>query len=64
MYPCDCDEMVWMMGNYDLFGEQGGSWVVVWTELDKTDSGTNIERFGVRFSHCLFCGKALKVLKG
>lgn len=63
MYPCDCDDMMWMMDNHKLFGAQGGNWAVVWVELDKTDNGTNIEHLGVRFRYCLFCGKELKKIE-
>ena len=59
-YPCDCPGMKWMMDNNDKFKYEGGHWVDTWIELDKTDKGTNIERFGVKFNYCEFCGKKVK----
>ena len=61
MYPCDCLDMKWMIDNNKVFERHGsGKWVLSWIELDKHDKGTNIERFGVRFDNCLFCGKKIK----
>jgi len=59
-YPCGCSAMKWMMGNNDVFRKEEGHWILSWMELDKTNKGTNIERFGVKFDHCMFCGKKIK----
>ncbi len=59
-YPCGCEGMRWMMDNNKVFEKENGRWVLAWIELDKHDKGTNIERFGVRFDNCLFCGKKIK----
>lgn len=58
-YPCKCDEMEWMVDNNKVFKKEDGEWVLVWIELDRSPQGTNIEKFGVRFSHCLFCGNKI-----
>ncbi len=58
-YPCWCPDMRWMVDNNEVFVEENGRWVLKWVELDKTDKGTNIETFGVKFNHCLFCGKRI-----
>lgn len=58
-YPCDCEGMKWLVDNYDVVQYLDGKWVLAWIELDKTKKGTNIERFGVKFTHCLFCGKRI-----
>jgi hypothetical protein len=38
-------------------------WVMMWVSLDKTNKGINIERFGVKFNYCMFCGKEVKGLE-
>ena len=48
--------MKWMVDHNKVFEEEDGEWMLVWIELDRSPQGTNIEKFGVRFSHCLFCG--------
>lgn len=58
-YPCDCDEMKWMMDSNEVFKKEDVGWVLVWIEFDRSSKGTNIEKLGVRFSHCLFCGKKI-----
>jgi len=58
--PCDCEGMEWMMNNNKVFQQLDNHWILTWLELDKTDNGTNIENLGVKFSHCLFCGKQIK----
>jgi hypothetical protein len=58
-YPCDCPDMRWMIDNNKVFKEEDGKWILTWIELDKTKKGTNIERFGVKISYCLFCGKEI-----
>ncbi len=60
MYPCDCDDMEWMVENNKVFINEAGRWLLTWIELDKTTKGTNIEKFGVGFEYCLFCGKKIK----
>lgn len=60
MYPCDCEDMMWMVDNNKVFKKENDRWVLHWIELDKHDKGTNIETFGVRFNNCLFCGKKIK----
>jgi len=45
-----------MVDHNEVFKKEDGEWVLVWVELDRSPNGTNIERFGVRFRHCLFCG--------
>ncbi len=60
IYPCECEDMMWMVDNNKVFKKENDRWVLRWTELDKHDKGTNIETFGVRFSNCLFCGKKIK----
>jgi len=51
--------MEWMVDNNKVFKKEDGEWVLVWIELDRSSQGTNIEKFGVRFSHCLFCGNKI-----
>lgn len=58
-YPCDCADMKWMIDNNKVFSQEDGEWILGWIELDKTKSGMNIERLGVRFNYCLFCGKRI-----
>jgi len=60
MYPCDCKDMKWMVDTNDVFKYEDGMWLLAWIELDKTGKGTNIEKFGVKFNHCIFCGKKIK----
>jgi len=57
-YPCNCKGMKWMMDNNEVFKNES-KWMLTWIELDRDGKDTNIERFGVRFSHCLFCGKKI-----
>jgi len=52
--------MKWMMDNNNKFKYEDGHWIDTWIELDKTDNGTNIETFGVKFHYCEFCGKKIK----
>lgn len=59
-YPCNCSGMKWMIDRNKVFQEQDGKWVLSWIELDKTKKGINIERFGVKFEYCMFCGKKIK----
>ena len=59
-YPCDCEDMKWMVDNNKVFVKEKNIWVLSWIELDKTDKGTNIEKFGVKFDFCLFCGKKIE----
>jgi hypothetical protein len=59
-YPCDCEDMRFIIDNYDKFQYQEGHWLDVWKNLDKTEKGTNIETFGVKFYYCEFCGKKIK----
>jgi len=59
-YPCDCSDMRYMMDRNDVFRKENGHWILAWIELDKTDKGTNIERFGMKFEYCIFCGKKIK----
>jgi hypothetical protein len=59
IYPCDCVDMKWMMDNNNVFRKESHNWILAWTELDSTDKGTNIEKFGVKFNYCLFCGKRI-----
>lgn len=58
-YPCDCSGMKWMIEYNDVFKRESGNWILSWIELDKTDKGTNIEKFGIKFHYCLFCGKRI-----
>ena len=59
--PCDCPSMKWMVDNNDVFRKEDCHWILSWVELtDKTKKGTNIERFGVKFDYCIFCGKKIK----
>jgi hypothetical protein len=60
MYPCDCEDMKWMVDTNAKFKYEDGHWLDTWIELDKTDKGTNIENFGVKFNYCEFCGKRIK----
>lgn len=57
-YPCDCKEMEWMMDNNEVFKNEN-KWMLTWIELDRDGKNTNIEEFGVRIHHCLFCGKKI-----
>jgi len=59
MYPCDCEDMKWMMETNKVFRYEDGNWLLAWIELDKTNKGTNIEKFGVKFDYCIFCGKRI-----
>lgn len=59
-YPCNCPDMKYMMDNNDVFRKEDTHWILVWVELDKTDKGTNIERYGIKFHNCMFCGKKIK----
>lgn len=58
-YPCQCNEMKWMIDNNKAFKKDGGNWMLTWMELDRDGKKTNIENFGVRFGYCLFCGKKI-----
>jgi len=58
-YPCDCPGMKWMIDHNSVFRKEEGHWILVWMELDKTEKGTNIERFGMKFEYCIFCGKKI-----
>jgi hypothetical protein len=59
-YPCDCSAMKWMIDHNDVFRKEESHWIMAWMELDKTKKGTNIERFGVKFDYCIFCGKKIE----
>jgi len=59
MYPCDCEDMKWMVDTNDVFKYENNNWLLTWMELDKTNKGTNIEKFGVKFDYCIFCGKRI-----
>jgi len=59
-YPCDCPGMKWMIDHNNVFRKEEGHWILVWMELDKTEKGTNIERFGMKFEYCIFCGKKIE----
>jgi hypothetical protein len=59
-YLCNCIDMKWMQDNNKVFEYENGHWFLAWIELDKYNNGTNIERFGVKFNYCLFCGKKIK----
>ena len=59
-YPCICDEMKWMIDHNEVFKIENNDWMLVWMELDRSsEKKTNIEKFGVRFSHCMFCGRKI-----
>lgn len=58
-YPCQCEEMKWMVDNNKVFKKENGSWMLTWMELDRDGKTVNIENFGVRFKNCLFCGKKI-----
>jgi len=60
MYPCNCDDMKWMVDNNKLVKKEGDHWVLTWIELDKTEKGINIENLGVKFHFCPFCSKDIK----
>lgn len=55
-YPCECDEMKWMVDNNKVFKYKDNGWMLTWIELDKSKKGVNIEKFGVRINYCMFCG--------
>lgn len=57
-YPCNCEGMKWMMDNNEVFKNKS-KWMLTWVELDRDGKDTNIEKFGVRFKYCLFCGKKI-----
>jgi len=59
-YPCDCKDMRWMVDNNEVFKTHNDFWILQWIELDKDNGKTNIERLGVKFKYCLFCGKKIK----
>lgn len=59
-YPCDCPAMKWMVDTNNVFRKDGDNWILSWVELDRTKKGTNIERFGVKFEYCMFCGSKIK----
>lgn len=60
VYPCDCEDMRWMVDNNKVFKKEDGMWFLSWIELDRSVRNTQIERFGVKFDYCLFCGKKIK----
>jgi len=59
-YPCNCEDMRWMIDNNKVFKKDEDIWVLSWIELDKTNSGVNVTPLGVKFKYCLFCGKGIK----
>lgn len=59
-YPCKCKEMMWMVDNNKVFNRQDDRWLLTWIELDKTNSGVNVEQFGVVIYNCMFCGEKIK----
>jgi len=59
-YPCDCNDMIWMIHHEKVFKFEDGFWALSWMELDRTEKGeVNIGHFGVKIKHCPFCGKEL-----
>jgi len=59
-YPCDCEDMHWMVDHNKVFQNENGIWVLSWIELDKNKDGTvNIPIYGVKFNYCMFCGKGI-----
>lgn len=59
MYPCDCEDMRWMVDNNKVFKKEDGMWFLSWMELSGAGKDMHIERFGVKFDYCLFCGKKI-----
>ena len=66
-YPCDCQDMKFAVNNWTTdkglqfkFDDNINKWIMVWISLDRHEKGTNIERFGVKFDYCMFCGKKIK----
>jgi len=63
-YPCNCNDMRWMVNNNRVFKKADGRWLLTWIELDKENKrGINIENFGVVIHHCMFCGNKIKNLE-
>ena len=58
-YPCNCDDMIFVINNLDLISKVDIHWVIKWKELDKTTNGINIENLAVKFSYCPFCGNKI-----
>jgi hypothetical protein len=70
-YPCDCSNMKMIIetgvGNFDfngrkyhLFLHDENFWALSWVQLDRIETGINIEEFGLRLEYCPFCGKKIK----
>jgi len=49
-----------MIDHNAVFIKEDDHWILSWMGLDKTNKGTNIERFGVKFHNCMFCGRKIK----
>jgi hypothetical protein len=61
MYPCNCPDMKWIIDNYSVFQKQEGDWVLSWVEVDKErKDSTYLQRFGIKFDYCIFCGERIK----
>lgn len=48
-----------MVDNNKVFKKEDGMWFLSWIELERSGRNTQIERFGVKFDYCLFCGKKI-----
>jgi hypothetical protein len=62
-YPCDCDEMRFMIDNHELFMyDNHNEWFLTWIvkEFDEEKGVTNLPKLGVKFDYCMFCGKEIQ----
>jgi len=58
-YPCNCDDMVFVINNLDLIEKMDNHWLIKWKELDRTAKGINIENLAIKFLYCPFCGNKI-----
>lgn len=60
MYPCNCDDMKWLVDNYDVVIFKDGYWLLKWVEFDRVGIKSNIQTFSTRMRNCMFCGNTIK----
>lgn len=63
MYPCDCQDMKWVVDNHNKYSYMYNYWIDTWKEVDRNKRETVIETFGIKFNYCPFCGKKVRVGK-
>ncbi len=59
MYPCDCEDMKWMVDNNKVFQKENNKWLLVWKEIDRDAATTTINNYAVTINYCVFCGKRI-----